>query len=114
MAERVIPATICLHRVRCARGLLGNVSDAVKQSYIERIDWMEAEYQKAGASGSFNAGVEGGKLVTDIAILLAGGTGVVKGDAGTHERGEYAGEHKGASGGARVNASSGAAGGRQN
>lgn len=66
---------------RCARGLLGNVSDAAKQSYIDRTDQMEAEYQKAGASGSLNAGVEGGKLVTDIASLLAGGTGVVKGGA---------------------------------
>nr|WP_252867567.1 hemagglutinin repeat-containing protein [Pantoea sp. AV62] len=61
--------------------VLGNVSDAVKQSYIDRIDRMEAQYQKAGASGSFNAGVEGGKLVTDIAGLLAGGAGVVKGGA---------------------------------
>ncbi|MDZ7277224.1 hypothetical protein N4G40_02860, partial [Pantoea eucrina] len=61
--------------------VLGNVSDAVKQSYIDRIDRMEANYQKAGASGSFNAGVEGGKLVTDIAGLLAGGAGVVKGGA---------------------------------
>ncbi|MEC3902509.1 hypothetical protein VOF77_09370 [Leclercia adecarboxylata] len=58
--------------------VLGNVSDAIKQSYIDRIDHLEAEYQKAGASGSFNAGVEGGKLVTDIAGLLAGGAGVVK------------------------------------
>ncbi|UJR64633.1 filamentous hemagglutinin [Dickeya zeae] len=47
---------------------------------------MEAEYQKAGASGSFNAGVEGGKLVTDIAGLLAGGTGVVKVTAGVTEK----------------------------
>jgi len=61
--------------------VLGNVSDAVKQDYINRIDRMETEYQKAGASGSFNAGVEGGKLVTDIAGLLAGGAGVVKGGA---------------------------------
>ncbi|CAK6490121.1 tRNA nuclease CdiA [Pantoea sp. Nvir] len=61
--------------------VLGNVSDAVKQSYIDRINRMKVEYQKAGASGSFNAGVEGGKLVTDIAGLLAGGAGVVKGGA---------------------------------
>nr|WP_275612068.1 hypothetical protein [Pantoea ananatis] len=54
------------------------MSNAVKQSYIDR---MEAEYQKAGSSGSFNAGVEGGKLVNDIAGLLAGGAGVVKGGA---------------------------------
>ncbi|EFC3470144.1 VENN motif pre-toxin domain-containing protein, partial [Escherichia coli] len=61
--------------------ILGSLSDAVKQSYIDRIDRMEAEYQKAGTSGSFNAGVEGGKLITDIAGLLAGGVGVVKGGA---------------------------------
>ncbi|ENF7008081.1 hemagglutinin repeat-containing protein, partial [Escherichia coli] len=61
--------------------ILGSLSDAVKQSYIDRIDRMEAEYQKAGTSGSFNAGVEGGKLITDIAGLLAGGAGVVKGGA---------------------------------
>ncbi|MGQ8707882.1 hemagglutinin repeat-containing protein [Serratia sp. TSA_198.1] len=59
--------------------VLGNVSDAVKQSYIERIDKMEAEYQKAGASGSFNSGIEGGKLLTDIASLAAGGAGLAKG-----------------------------------
>ncbi len=61
--------------------VLGTVSDVVKQSYIDRIDRMEAEYQKAGASGSFKAGVEGGKLVTDIAGLLTGGAGIVKGGA---------------------------------
>lgn len=66
--------------------VLGNVSDAVKQSYIDHIDRMEAEYQKAGASGSFNAGVEGGKLVTDIAGLLAGGAGAVKITAGVTEK----------------------------
>ncbi|MCT4701793.1 hemagglutinin repeat-containing protein, partial [Enterobacteriaceae bacterium H20N1] len=59
--------------------VLGNVSDAVKQSYIDRINYMEAEYQKAGASGSFNAGVEGGKLLSDIASLAAGGAGIAKG-----------------------------------
>ncbi len=59
--------------------VLSNVSDAVKQSYIDRINEMEVEYQKAGTSGSFNAGVEGGKLITDIAGLIAGGGGVVKG-----------------------------------
>lgn len=61
--------------------VLGNVSDAVKQSYITRLENMEAEYQKAGASGSFNAGVEGGKLISEIASLAAGGAGVAKGGA---------------------------------
>ncbi len=66
--------------------VLGNVSDAVKQSYIDRINRMEVEYQKAGASGSFNAGVEGGKLVTDIAGLIAGGAGTAKITAGVTEK----------------------------
>jgi len=60
-------------------GALSNVSEAIKQSYIDRIDKLTVEYQKAGASGSFNAGVEGGKLLTDIASLAAGGAGLVKG-----------------------------------
>ncbi len=66
--------------------VLGNVSEAVKTSYIARIDKMEAEYQKAGASGSFNAGVEGGKLVADVASLVAGGAGIVKGGAALTEK----------------------------
>ncbi|UNK63019.1 hemagglutinin repeat-containing protein [Buttiauxella ferragutiae] len=66
--------------------VLGNVSDAVKQSYIARINYMEAEYQKAGASGSFNAGVEGGKLITDIASLVAGGAGIAKGGVALTEK----------------------------
>ena len=60
-------------------GVLSNVSGAVKQSYIDRIDKLTTEYQKAGASGSFNAGDEGGKLLTDIASLAAGGAGLAKG-----------------------------------
>nr|WP_241568993.1 hypothetical protein [Rosenbergiella collisarenosi] len=34
-------------------GVPAGLYDAVKQTYIDRIDRMEAEYQKAGASGSF-------------------------------------------------------------
>ncbi|SER13130.1 filamentous hemagglutinin [Rosenbergiella nectarea] len=41
-----------------AAGVPAGLYDAVKQSYIDRIDQMEAEYQKAGASGSFNAGLK--------------------------------------------------------
>ncbi|WP_302467655.1 VENN motif pre-toxin domain-containing protein [Pseudomonas muyukensis] len=58
--------------------VLGNIADAVKQSYIERIDQMEAEYERAGAGGSFKAGVEGGKLLSEIAALLGGGVGAAK------------------------------------
>ncbi|SUX53811.1 VENN motif pre-toxin domain-containing protein [Chromobacterium vaccinii] len=66
--------------------VLGNVSDAVKQSYIKRIDLLKEEYQKAGANGSFNAGVESDKLLTDVAGVLAGGAGVVKGGVGLTEK----------------------------
>ena len=56
--------------------VLGNVSDAVKQPYIDRIDRMEAEYQKAGASGLFNAdtgdaALGGVDYVADAAMALA-------------------------------------------
>ncbi|WP_375058552.1 VENN motif pre-toxin domain-containing protein [Zobellella sp. DQSA1] len=59
--------------------ILGTVSSAVKQSYLDRIDHMMAEYERAGAGGAFNAGVEGGKLVADLASLVAGGWGTAKG-----------------------------------
>lgn len=52
---------------------LGNATEAVKQSYLARIEAAEAQYQKAGASGSFNAGVEYGKLLAEGASLVAGG-----------------------------------------
>ncbi|WP_454209218.1 DUF637 domain-containing protein [Proteus sp. Marseille-Q3619] len=57
------------------------LTQAVKQSYIDRIEKLEAEYQKAGVSGSFNAGVESGKLIFDLVGLFAGGAGVVKGSS---------------------------------
>ncbi len=61
--------------------ILGNVTEAVKQSYLARIETAEAQYQKAGASGSFNAGVEYGKLLAEGASLVAGGVGAIKGGA---------------------------------
>lgn len=57
------------------------LTQAVKQSYIERIEKLEAEYQKAGVSGSFNAGVESGKLIFDLVGLFAGGAGIAKGSS---------------------------------
>ncbi|WP_375058617.1 hypothetical protein [Zobellella sp. DQSA1] len=59
--------------------ILGTVSSAVKQSYLDRIDHMMTEYERAGAGGAFNAGVEAGKLVADLASLVAGGWGAAKG-----------------------------------
>ncbi|MGE4879535.1 VENN motif pre-toxin domain-containing protein [Yersinia enterocolitica] len=58
--------------------IFSTMSDAVKQSYIDRINLMESEYQKAGASGAYNAGVEAGKLVSDLIGAIAGGVGVAK------------------------------------
>ncbi|PIT09796.1 hypothetical protein BGI30_06505 [Snodgrassella alvi] len=58
--------------------ILGNVSDAVKESYISRLNKLEEEYQRAGASGSYNAGVETGKLLIDMAALATGAGGAAK------------------------------------
>ncbi len=57
----------------------GNVTETIKQSYLERIHYLEEEYQRAGISGSFHAGVELGKLLTEAASLVAGGAGLAKG-----------------------------------
>ncbi len=47
---------------------------------------MAEEYERAGAGGSFKAGVELGKLLTEAASLLAGGAGAVKGGAKLGEK----------------------------
>ena len=59
----------------------GIVSDAMKQSYIKRIDNLQAEYERAGVSGSFNAGRETGKLISELAALATGVGGALKGGA---------------------------------
>ncbi|WP_245256401.1 HNH/ENDO VII family nuclease [Bartonella taylorii] len=56
----------------------GKVFATLGQSYVERIDHLMAEYERAGASGSFNAGVEVGKLLTEVAALFVGGAGLAK------------------------------------
>ncbi|WP_340141248.1 VENN motif pre-toxin domain-containing protein [Pseudomonas poae] len=57
----------------------GGVWDSVKQSYIDRLDKLQMHYEEAGASGSYLAGVETGKLLIDMASVLADGAGLVKG-----------------------------------
>ncbi|MPR05117.1 pretoxin, partial [Pseudomonas sp. MAFF 212408] len=59
----------------------GGVWDSVKQTYIDRIDTLQAQFEEAGASGSYLAGVETGKLLSDMAGVLSVGGGVVKGGA---------------------------------
>lgn len=58
--------------------MFSTMSDAVKQSYIDRINLMESEYQRAGAGGAYNAGLEAGKLMSDLITAVAGGVGVAK------------------------------------
>lgn len=58
--------------------MFSTMSDAVKQSYIDRINLMESEYQRAGAGGAYNAGLEAGKLMSDLITAVASGVGVAK------------------------------------
>lgn len=58
---------------------LGNITQTVFQNYKDKIDKAEAEYQKAGVKGSYNAGLEDGKLIFDFASLFAGIGGLAKG-----------------------------------
>ena len=58
--------------------ILGNVASAVKQSWTDSINRMEVEYQQGSISSAFNAGVEGGKLATDIGGLVTGGAGLLR------------------------------------
>ena len=56
----------------------GNFTEAMKQSYANRIDKMIVEYEKAGAEGAFKAGLEAGQLLQETAGILAGGAGLAK------------------------------------
>ncbi|WP_255556772.1 hypothetical protein [Sodalis sp. dw_96] len=58
--------------------ILGTVADCVKQSWIAHIDNMEASKQQGNVVGSFQAGIEGGKLTGDVLGLVASGAGIAK------------------------------------
>ncbi|MDC4810890.1 DUF637 domain-containing protein, partial [Acinetobacter baumannii] len=79
MALSPIQTYEAIKEVLSRENALGNISDAIKQDYTNRINRLESEYQKAGIKGSYNAGLEAGKLTTDVASLLAGGAGLAKG-----------------------------------
>lgn len=53
--------------------LVRNVADSMKQSFIERIDRLTTEYERAGPSGAFKAGVEAGKLIVEVVPWVTGG-----------------------------------------
>uniref|UniRef100_UPI0036DB3D88 DUF637 domain-containing protein n=1 Tax=Photorhabdus sp. RM322S TaxID=3342825 RepID=UPI0036DB3D88 len=57
----------------------GFIWQATKEGYLKQLDIVKAEYEKAGPEGAYNAGLEAGKIVTEIASMAAGGLGAVKG-----------------------------------
>ncbi len=59
--------------------ILATIGRTLGQSYVDRINKMEEEYERAGAGGSFNAGLEFGKLLTETASLMTGVAGAAKG-----------------------------------
>ncbi|QEM80900.2 DUF637 domain-containing protein [Halomonas binhaiensis] len=46
--------------------VLATLGSAVVQDYRQRLENIHQEYQRAGASGAFNAGLEVGKLATEL------------------------------------------------
>ncbi|WP_273724537.1 DUF637 domain-containing protein, partial [Bartonella sp. AU18XJBT] len=58
--------------------ILATIGRTLGQSYVDRINKMEEEYQRAGAGGSFKAGLEFGKLLTEVASLMTGVAGAAK------------------------------------
>ncbi|WP_429945934.1 DUF637 domain-containing protein [Bibersteinia trehalosi] len=48
------------------------IADNVKSSYIQRIDNLKANYERAGSRGSFNAGYETGKLLGEVVQTVSG------------------------------------------
>ncbi|WP_375645240.1 VENN motif pre-toxin domain-containing protein, partial [Bartonella sp. OC71QHHN] len=59
--------------------ILATIGRTLGQSYVDRINKMEEEYERAGAGGSFKAGFEFGKLLTETASLMTGVAGAAKG-----------------------------------
>ncbi|AMM29634.1 DUF637 domain-containing protein [Acinetobacter pittii] len=79
MALSPIQTYKAIKEVINSENALGNISDAIKQDYTNRINKLESEYEKAGIKGSYNAGLEAGKLTADVASLFAGGASLAKG-----------------------------------
>ncbi|WP_375662687.1 HNH/ENDO VII family nuclease [Bartonella sp. OC16QHHD] len=59
--------------------ILATIGQTLGQSYVDRINKMKEEYERAGAGGSFKAGLEFGKLLTETASLMTGVAGAAKG-----------------------------------
>ncbi len=59
--------------------ILATIGQTLGQSYVDRINKMEEEYERAGTGGSFKVGLEFGKLLTETASLMTGVAGAAKG-----------------------------------
>ncbi|UYG03995.1 DUF637 domain-containing protein [Halomonas sp. LR3S48] len=73
---------VALYELLQQDDVLTIIGEGLKDEYAQRIVTLQTEYERAGVGGAFNAGVETGKLLTDIAGVLAGGVGVARGTAG--------------------------------
>ncbi len=58
--------------------VIGTVAQSVKQEWLARINSMEANYQRAGASGAYASGVEAGKLLFEFGGYAVGIGGLAK------------------------------------
>ncbi len=72
--------------------VLGNVTNAVKEKWIAHIDNMVAAQERGGVAGYFEAGVEGGKIVTDVAATGLLSVGATKTSISVVKSGVTAGE----------------------
>ncbi|WP_406812298.1 polymorphic toxin-type HINT domain-containing protein [Histophilus somni] len=61
---------------------ISHIANMTKQSYLDKLDKMQAYYEKAGAEGSFKAGKEIGNIVADVATAFTGMGAVIKTGAG--------------------------------
>ncbi|WP_413741332.1 hypothetical protein ACL2XO_19585 [Sodalis sp. RH15] len=75
-----------------SNNVLGNVTDAVKEKWLAHIDNMMTAQERGGVAGYFEAGVEGGKLVTDVASIGLLGVGAAKTGISVLKSGVMAGE----------------------
>ncbi|WP_431026450.1 DUF637 domain-containing protein [Halomonas sp. H5] len=73
---------VALYELLQQDDVLSIIGEGLKDEYTQRIDTLQAEYQRAGADGAFNAGIETGRLLTDVAGVLTGGMGVARGAGG--------------------------------
>jgi len=71
----VVPEIASRHHIE---NIIPVFTEAMKQSYANRIDKMIVEYEKAGAEGAFKAGLETGQLLQETVGILAGGAGLAK------------------------------------